>query len=72
MSPLRIATILLVTGGILTLAYGSFTNTSDSRDVRKGVTELSMDDADTVIVPVWAGFAAMGIGAALLFHRKAA
>lgn len=70
MSPLRIAAIVLIVGGVLGLAYGSFTYTSDSHDLDLGVTEVSIQDRETVNVPVWAGVGGILVGAVLLFVRR--
>lgn len=70
MSPLRILAIVLIVGGVLALAYGSFTYTSGSHDLDLGVMELSVKDRDTVNVPVWAGVAAVAAGVLLFVVRR--
>ena len=77
MSPLRIAAILLIIGGILGLFYGGFTHSGGAHDMHMGMAETSMadtsmNDSGTMNVPVWAGVAGIVIGAVLLFGRKAA
>ena len=70
MSPLRILAVVLIVGGALGLAYGSFTYVAGTHDVDLGVVELSTTDRETVNVPVWVGVGAILAGAALLFVRK--
>lgn len=72
MSPLRILALALIVGGILGLVYGSFTYLAGTHDVDLGLFEVSVDDRDTVNVPVWAGVGAIAAGAALLFLKKPA
>ena len=72
MSPLRILAIVLIVGGVLGLAYGSFTYIAGTHDVDLGVVELQTTDRETVNVPVWAGVGAIVAGGALLFLRKPA
>jgi hypothetical protein len=70
MSPRKIVAIVLIVGGVLALAYGSFTYTSDSHDLDLGVAEVSLKERETVNVPVWAGVAGIAVGLVLLFARK--
>lgn len=72
MSAVKIAAIALIAAGILGLAYGSFSYTKETHEVKLGPLELSVKDKQTVNVPVWAGVAAIAIGGALLlFGGKA-
>ncbi|HUK03074.1 MAG TPA: hypothetical protein VLW26_12420 [Steroidobacteraceae bacterium] len=62
----KVAAIVLILGGILGLVYGGFTYTRETHEARIGPIELSLKDKQTVSVPVWAGVAAIVVGAALL------
>lgn len=62
----KIAAIVLIVAGVLGLAYGSFSYTKESHDIKMGPIEMSMKEKETVNVPVWAGVSAIAIGAALL------
>jgi multidrug transporter EmrE-like cation transporter len=62
----KIAAIVLIVAGVLGLAYGSFSYTKESHDIKMGPIEMSMKEKETVNVPVWAGVGAIAIGAALL------
>ena len=66
MNSLKIAAIVLIVAGVLGLAYGSFSYTKQTHDVKIGPIEMSVQEKQTVNVPVWAGVGAIAIGAALL------
>ncbi len=66
MNALRVAAIVLIVAGVLGLAYGSFTYTRDTHETSLGPIELSVEDRETVNVPVWAGAGSILIGGALL------
>ena len=71
MSVARILGILLIAGGALGLAYGSFSYTKDTKQAQVGPLELSVKDKQTVNIPVWAGIGALVVGGALvLFGSK--
>ncbi|MEY4564683.1 MAG: hypothetical protein RLZZ618_3960 [Pseudomonadota bacterium] len=66
MNALRLAALALIVAGILGLTYGGFTYTKDTHDVKLGPLELSVKEKETVNVPLWAGIAAIVVGAGLL------
>ena len=66
MNALNIPAIVLIAAGVLGLAYGSFSYTKQTHDVKIGPIEMSVQDKQTVNVPVWAGVGAIVIGGALL------
>lgn len=68
----KILAIVLIVGGILGLAYGSFTYTKQTHSTKIGPLELSVKDKETVNVPIWAGVAAIVAGGALLLVRRKA
>ena len=65
MNALNIPAIVLIVAGVLGLAYGSFSYTKQTHDVKIGPIEMSVQDKQTVNVPVWAGVGAIVIGGAL-------
>lgn len=69
MSSRKILALVLIAAGILGLIYGSFTYTTTTHDAKVGPFELSIQDKERVNIPVWAGFAAILGGAALLLLR---
>jgi hypothetical protein len=71
MSAVRIAAIVLIVAGVLGLVYGGFSYTKETHEAKLGPIELSVQEKETVNVPVWAGVGAIAIGGAiLLFGTK--
>ena len=70
MSAIKILAMVLIVAGILGLAYGGFTYTKESHDLKLGSLELSVKDKETVNIPVWAGAGAIVAGALLFFVRQ--
>ena len=70
MSAIKILAMVLIVAGILGLAYGGFTYTKESHDLKLGKLELSVKDRETVNIPVWVGAGAIVAGALLLFVRQ--
>jgi hypothetical protein len=66
MNALKISAIVLIVAGILGLAYGSFSYTKQTHDIKMGPIEMSVQEKDTINVPVWAGVGAIVIGGGLL------
>jgi hypothetical protein len=61
------AGIALLIAGVLGLMYGSFSYTKETHTANIGELELSVQDKETVNIPVWAGVAAIVLGGGLLF-----
>jgi TRAP-type C4-dicarboxylate transport system permease small subunit len=66
MNATRTLAILLIAGGVLALVYGGFTYTKKTHEAQIGTLELSVQEKETVDLPVWAGVAAIVGGAVLL------
>jgi len=66
MNAIKIAAIALIIAGGLGLAYGGFNYTKESQQANLGPLELTVNDRQWVGIPVWAGLAAIAIGALLL------
>jgi len=62
----KLTGVLLIVAGVLGLAYGSFSYTKQTEQVKLGPLALSVKEQKTVNVPVWAGAAAVIAGIALL------
>ncbi|MBW6520920.1 MAG: hypothetical protein K0A99_07920 [Desulfoarculaceae bacterium] len=68
MNAVKIAAIALILAGALGLAYGSFSYTKDTQKAKLGPIELSVEETETVNIPVWAGIGAIVIGGVLLIY----
>lgn len=66
MDALKVFGIVLIIAGALALAYGSFSYTKESHDVKVGPIQFSVKEKETVNVPVWAGAGSIAIGVLLL------
>jgi uncharacterized membrane protein YidH (DUF202 family) len=70
MSALKLGAILLIVGGILVLAFGTFKYNRETHRATVGPMDISVTEQRTVNVPVWAGVGAIVVGAVLLLARK--
>jgi hypothetical protein len=66
MNAARTAGLLLIIAGVLALVYGGFTYTKANHDAKVGPIEFSVQEKDTVNIPVWAGAGGIALGAVLL------
>jgi multidrug transporter EmrE-like cation transporter len=66
MNSIKLAAIALIVAGALGLAYGSFSYTKDTSQVKLGPIQLSVKEKETVNIPVWAGVGAIVLGGVLL------
>jgi drug/metabolite transporter (DMT)-like permease len=66
MNQIKIVAAILMTAGVLALAYGGFAYTKSTQQATIGPLELTVQDKKTVNVPVWAGVGAIVIGGLLL------
>jgi hypothetical protein len=66
MTAIRIVAVVLIAAGIFALAYGKFSFTS-THDTKVGPIKMSVDETQTVNVPVWAGVGAIVVGGLLFF-----
>jgi len=60
------AAVALIVAGILALVYGGFTYTKETHEIKLGSMELSLNQTQTVNIPLWAGIGAIGLGGFLL------
>ncbi len=66
MNNVKLVALVLIVAGVLGLAYGSFSYTKETQEVKLGPLELSVKEKQTVNVPVWVGVGAIVAGGALL------
>jgi len=55
MNSLKVVALVLIVAGILGLAYGGFTYTKETHQAKIGPIEMSVNEKQTIDVPVWAG-----------------
>jgi hypothetical protein len=67
---MKIVGLLLLVGGVLALMYGGFTYTKETHETKIGPIVLSVQDKETVNVPIWAGIGAIVIGGLLLVSGR--
>lgn len=70
MNAVRMAAIAFIAVGVLALVYGGFSYTKETHDVKLGPLEMSIQEKETVNIPIWAGIGAILIGGALLLSKK--
>ncbi len=66
MNAAKMAGIVLIVAGVLGLVYGSFSYTKETHEAKIGPLQFSVQEKETVNVPVWAGVGAIAIGGLLL------
>ena len=70
MNALNVIAIALIMAGGLGLAYGSFSYTQETQQARIGPIELTVQEKQTVNIPVWVGVAGIMAGMLMLFIPK--
>ena len=66
MNSIKMAAVALIVAGVLGLAYGGFSFTKETHEAKVGPITLSVQEQQTVNIPLWAGVGAILIGGALL------
>ena len=66
MDTIKAAAFALIVAGALALAYGGFTYTKETHDVKLGPLEFSVKEKKQVNIPIWAGIGAIVAGGVLL------
>ena len=67
---MRMIGIVILAAGILALAYGGFSYTRQTHDVKVGGLEISLSEKNRVNVPMWAGVVLAVVGGGLLISGK--
>jgi hypothetical protein len=62
----KAAGLMLLVLGLLGLVYGGFSYRHEKGDAKIGPVEVQVTEKKHVSVPVWAGVAAVAVGAGLL------
>jgi len=58
--------IALIAAGTLGLIYGSFSYTTEKHEAKVGPLRFTVQQKESVNVPIWAGAGAIAVGALLL------
>ena len=66
MNSAKIAGIVLIVAGVLALAYGGFSYTKETHDVKIGPIDVSVKEKESVAVPTWLGVGAIVAGGLLI------
>ena len=66
MNATKIVGILLIVGGVLGLVFGGFSFTKQTTKAELGPISFSVQEKETVNVPLWASLIAIAAGAAVL------
>jgi hypothetical protein len=70
MNSLRLAAAVLIVAGVLGLAYDGFSCTRETHQAKLGPIEVSVQDRETVQVPIWLGAGAIVAWVLLLVVGK--
>jgi hypothetical protein len=63
---MKILGFLLIIGGALSLAYNRVNFSADRHKTEVGPVDISVQQNEHLVIPQWAGFAAIGAGVLLL------
>jgi hypothetical protein len=66
MSTQKIVAPVLIVLGVVALAYGGFTYTTERHEAQIGPIEISVTEKERVNIPIWAGIGAIVTGALIL------
>jgi len=66
MNSIKLVGVLLIVLGALGLIYGGFSYTKDTTALKLGPLEMTVQEKETVNVPLWAGIGAIVAGGVLL------
>ncbi len=66
MNAIKVFAMALIVAGALGLVYGSFTYTKDTHETKLGPILLSVQEKETVNIPLWLGVGAVALGGVLL------
>lgn len=62
--------LILVVGGILAIVMGGFSYTQDEHSADLGPIELSVEEKETVNIPLWMGVGGVVLGVVVLSIRR--
>jgi drug/metabolite transporter (DMT)-like permease len=62
----KIIGIALIVAGVLGLIYDGFTYTKETHQAKLGPLQFSIEEKETISIPLWAGVGAIAVGVILL------
>lgn len=66
MNTIKIFGIILIIAGVLGLTYSSFSYTKNTEELKVGPVEMSINEKETVNIPVWAAAGVIVLGGLIL------
>jgi len=66
MKTVKIAAVVLIILGALALFYGGFSYMKQTGDLKIGSLQISLDERQTVNIPVWLGVGAIVVGGLMI------
>ncbi len=66
MNTTKIIGIILIVGGVLGLVFGGFSFTKETTKANLGPISLTVQEKETVNIPLWASIIAIAAGAAVM------
>jgi hypothetical protein len=62
--------LVLIVAGVLALVYRGFSFTKERHEAKLGPLAIQVDEKKQVVIPVWAGVAAVACGVVLLLADR--
>jgi TRAP-type C4-dicarboxylate transport system permease small subunit len=66
MNSIKTMAIVLIVAGVLGLLYGGFSYTTQTHQAKLGPLQFSVQEKETVNIPIWLGVGAVVMGGLLL------
>ncbi len=70
MGAAKIIGVLLIVAGVAGLIYGSFSYTRETHEAKLGPFQFSIEEKETVAIPIWISVAAIAAGTILLVTNR--
>jgi hypothetical protein len=70
MSRRKMAAVVVIALGVLSLVYGGFSYTKETHNAKFGPMEFQFKEKKTVNIPPWVGAGAIAIGTVLLLTEE--
>lgn len=70
MKPLNFIGLLLLIVGLLTMIYGGISYTRKTHEAKLGALTISIQEKQTVYIPIWVGLISMIAGGTVLMIKQ--